>query len=179
MACVATVRGGADPGAAPAGDLKVTLVSNKESYPLNPEQSGAEFRKLLAGNGRKPAASKVDLTLKVTNTSDHDVVFNWGGDDSNLRFTLTGEGAVTAPNMVPMTREFRIGKQVTINPGKSFELPIAALAGGMRGVSELSWFTEAGEYKLSATVTYPVGERQEKLTSEPITIKVTKAEAAK
>jgi hypothetical protein len=181
LACVPLARAADEPVSKPATALTVALISNrdKDVYPLNPDQSGEAFRKSLAGNGKKPPASKVGLALRVTNPTDHDIVLNWGGDDSNISLTLTGEGAVTVADTVPMTREFRTGKATTIGPGKSFDIALDSLSGGLRGVSQLSWFTEVGEYRLSATLTYAVGESQTKVVSDPITIKVTKAEGAK
>jgi hypothetical protein len=160
--------------------LTATLTSNKESYALDPAQTGDAFNaSLKEPRGRKPAASKVDLTFKITNNSDTEKKLNIGGDSSRFEFTLEGPGAVTVENMVMMTREFRMGEEVTIAPGKSHEIKLSSLAGGMRGMTKLSYFTEAGDYKLSATLIANVGETQLKIATDAITIKITKPEEKK
>ena len=163
----------------PAPGLTTTLVSAKDSYPLDPAQSGEAFRKSLAGNGRKPAASKVDLTLRVNNPTDHAITFSYGGDDSNITFNLEGPGATTVQNNVMMTREFRPSEAITLKPGETHAIKIASLAGGLRGVSQMTYFTEPGDYKLSATLTCVVGEVQVKIKTEAIAFKVAVAEEKK
>jgi hypothetical protein len=161
-----------------AGGLTATLTSAKDSYVLNPAQSGEEFRKSLKELDRAPRgappAPAVALSLEIKNPTDQAIVISLGGDESQVTFKLTGEGAVTVANNVAMTMEFRSGTPTTIGPGKSHTIPLTSLAGGSRGIAQMSYFTEAGEYKLSATLTAACGEKQVVVTSEPITIKVVK-----
>ena len=123
-----------------------------------------------------PAPPAVDLTLRITNTTDKDVTISVGGDDSQMQLTLEGPGAVTVNNLVAMTMEFRMGRPVTIAPGKTYEQKITSLAFGMRGISQHAYWTEAGDYTLTATLTYGTGEKQGKVASAPAKLKV---EAAK
>lgn len=159
--------------------LTAKLTSNKESYELDPAQTGDGFKEALKAKGRKPAASKVDLTFTITNNSDAEQKIVIGGDSSRFEFTLEGPGAVTVENMIPMTREYRMGQEVAIAPGKSHEIKLNSLAGGMRGMTKMSYFTEAGDYKLSATLITNVGEKQLKIAADALTIKVTKPEEKK
>jgi hypothetical protein len=164
------------PATKPAA-LVITLIANKDSYPLNPAQSGKAFRDQLAANrGRAPAPSAVDLTLRFTNNTAAPITIPFGGDDSTLHLKLAGEGAVNISNNVPMTMEFRSGKTVTLKPGDSHELKITALAGGARGISEYSYYTEPGAYTLTATFRFstPNSDQLTVLSSEPLKFKVTK-----
>lgn len=146
--------------------LTATLKSNKESYAIDP--------KIAIESKRHPA--KVDLTLTIANNSDKEIKFNLGGDESMLNFTLKGKDAVTFNPDIAMTEEYRAGKPATIAPGKTFDIPITSLAGGQRGMTELSYFADAGDYELSVTFTTNANNANLKLTTDPITIKVVKAE---
>lgn len=156
--------------------LTAALKSMKESYTLDPAQTGDAFKATLKEKGRHPAPSKVDIAFIITNNSDKEITLNLGGDSSRYEFKLEGPGAVTVENMIPMTREFRMGTPVTIAPGKTYEQRFGNLSAGMRGMTQYSYFTEAGDYKLSATLICNNGEKQEKIVADAITIKVTKAE---
>ena len=175
---LATLATAADPQSKPAISLTATLVSNKDSYPLVPAQSGEDFRKTLKNLEKSPKgappASKVDLTLRIDNPTDKPITISLGGDESQVTFNLTGEGAVTVDNMVAMTMEFRSGTPVTIQPGKSHEIPLTSLAGGSRGIGKMSYFTEAGDFKLSATLIAAMGDKQLTITSDAIAIKIVK-----
>jgi hypothetical protein len=163
--------------------LTATLIANQDTYPLERAKSGKLFRdeldqlKNARGGGRLPAPPNVDLTLRITNTTEQNVTITTGGDDSQIGLKLEGPGAVTMENMVAMTMEFRIGKPVTIAPGKSFDIKVTSLAFGMRGISQYAYWTELGEYTMTTTLTYgTMDEKQGKVTSEPVKLKV---EAAK
>jgi hypothetical protein len=155
--------------------LTLAVVSNKDSYPLNPAQSGKEFRDTLTQTrGRAPAPSAVDLTLKFTNPTAAPITFPLGGDESQFHFKLEGPGAVNIPNNIPMTREFRMGKPVTVKPGESYEHKITALAGGMRDMTEYSYFTEPGDYTLTVTFTTTIADQRTTLAADPVKFKVAK-----
>jgi len=138
---------------------------------LDPAQSGKEFRDKIEamrkGAGRPPAPPQVDLVLRLTNTTEKDVTILVGGDDSNVSLKVEGPGAISIMPNMPMTMEFRIGKPVVIPAGKTADIKITSLMNGMRGMTEYNYWTEPGEYKVTATLTYPnpVGEGQTKVSS--------------
>jgi hypothetical protein len=173
--------GAGAPGAGAKNEqgLSAAIVVNKDSYVLNAAQSGKAFRdqmdaaKNARGGSRLPQPPAVDLTFRITNTTDKDVTISVGGDDSQMNLKLEGPGAVTLDNNVAMTMEFRIGKPVTIAPGKTYDVKISSLAFGMRGISKYAYWTEAGDYTITATLTYGLGEKQGTVTSGPAKVKVT------
>jgi hypothetical protein len=176
VSCVLTALGAAAtvPATRPAG-IELTAVLNKETYRLNPAQSGKEFRDRLAQiRGRAPVPSEVDVTLQFTNNSAAPITLPFGGDDSTFHFKLEGEGAVNIPNNVPMTREFRMGQPVTIDPGKTITSRITTLAGGMRGMTEFSYFTEPGEYTLNVSFEYTKDNQRTTIAARPIKFKVVR-----
>jgi hypothetical protein len=160
--------------------LVATLVADKGTYKLDAKQSGKEFREKLQEmggelNAKLPEAPAVEMTLKVTNKSDKEVTISLGGDDSRVDLKLEGEGAVTKESSAPMTMEFRLGKAVKLAPGKSHEIKITSLSFGNRGMSHKAYWTEAGEYSLSATLTYGFGDgEQGKVGSGKVGVKVEK-----
>jgi len=170
------------PVAGPKNELGLTaaIVANKDKYVLNVNQSGKAFRdridaaKNARGMASLPQPPMIDLTLRITNTTAKDVAINVGGDDSQMDLKLEGPGAVSADNNVPMTMEFRIGKPVTIAAGKTADVKITSLAYGMRGISKYAYWTEPGDYTLTATLIYSSGEKQGSVTSGPAQVKVTK-----
>jgi hypothetical protein len=174
------------PASAPAGGMKneqgltATLVVNQASYVLNPAHSGAAFRsqmdELKAGRGRGPlpAPPAVDLTFRIANTTEKPVSIEVGGDNSQMILKLEGPGAVTMDNNVAMTMEFRMGAPVTIAAGKTHDLKIASLAFGVRGISKYAYWTEPGDYTLTASYTYGISEKQGTVTSAPVILKVSK-----
>ncbi len=174
-------------------DLPVTakLVAKKTTYSLDlGGKTGEEFRKLLKDaekGGRLPAAPAVEMALELTNTSEKEIKIWTGGDTVQIDLKLTGPGAVNATPMLAFTTEFRGPVATTLAPGKNLSLPIAKLQYGFRGASNMSYWTEPGEYKLTASyktgiqpapkgTTVRDGFGQVTIAAEPITIKV---EAAK
>ena len=169
----------ADPETKPAPKpaaktFSATLINNKDSYTLNAAQSGDAFRNSLKQQGPKPPASAVDLTLRLSNNTDADITISLGGDGSQIAFKLSGDNAVNADNLIPMTMEFRQGTPITLKPGQAHDIKIKSLAGGARSLGQMSYYTEVGDYKLTATLTCASGEKQLTLVTDPITIKVTK-----
>jgi hypothetical protein len=160
----------------------VAMLHGKDVYTIDAARSGAAYRDSLkaapgqgpAGNAA-PVAPAVDLTLQITNTTDKDITINLGGDDSRIDLKLEGPGAVTIQNNVMMTREFRIGRPVTIVAGKSHEVKITSLSFGLRGISQSAFWTEPGEYTLTATQVYPFDNKQERVESGGMRITVEKA----
>jgi hypothetical protein len=169
------------PGPKNEAGLTATLIATKDTYTLNPAQAGKDFRDNLdalnKGQG-VPKPPAVDLILRVTNTTDADLTISMGGDDSNISLNLTGPnpGPISIAPLLPMTMEFRIGKPMPIAAGKSADIKITSLAAGMRGMSQYTYWTEPGEYTLTATLTYPnaAGDKQLKVISGPAKLTVTK-----
>ncbi len=175
----------AKPEPGPKNDigLTATLIANKDTYTLDPAQSGKQFRDSLDTKpnelrpAKLPAPPKVDLTLRITNTTDKPLTISLGGDDSAIDLVLEGNGSLNKPNNGPMTMEFRMGTPVKIAAGKSHDIPVKSLASGKRGISTYSYWTESGDYTLTATLTYASDDdKQVTVTSGPAKIKV---EAAK
>ena len=152
--------------------------------------TGEEYRKLLKEGekeGKMPAPPKVDLTLEITNTSDKDVKIWSGGDPGVIGLTLAGPGAVNAKPQLAFTTDFRAPTPTTLAPGKSLVISLTKLSSGFRGISALNYWTEPGEYKLTATYTTAIqpppkgamvtdGFGRVTLSAEPVVLKV---EAAK
>lgn len=164
------------------------LIANKGTYKLDldgmtPEQFRAALKEAET-TGKYPKAPAVDLTLELTNTSDKEVQIWQSGDPVQLRLELKGAGAVSAKPRRAFTREFRIPRAVTLAPGKKHTLAIKSLQSGFRGVSELAYWTEGGDYTLIAHFQTgispaPAGSKEAgdgfgraTLTSEPVKIKV-------
>src|SRR5262249_47293082 len=133
---------------------------------------------------RYPEPPAVNLVLEITNRSHKDVEFWFGGDPVQVNLELKGPGAVSvAPNII-MTREFRIPKPMALAPGQTYKVPVKQLRYGLRGVTGQAYWTEPGEYTLTATFSTglkppPKGVKAEEdgfagvlLTSEPVKIKV-------
>src|SRR5437879_4577423 len=139
-------------------DLPVTakLVAKTTSYSLDlGGKSGDEFRKLLKDAekaGKVPASPKVDLVLQLKNTSDKDVKIWTSGDPVQLNLDLQGKGAVSVTARQAFTQEFRSPTAITIPAGKTHEIPIASLTYGFRGLAMQAYWTEPGDYMLSASL---------------------------
>ena len=173
------VEGTKAPAVAPK-TLAATLIANKKTYALDPAQSGAAFRDLLKNlrtTGKAaPAAPTVDFTLRITNHSGSAQTFSIGGDESQLDLKLEGTGAVTIDNLVAMTMEFRMGTPVTLEPGKTYDIPVTRLAFGTRGIARMAYLTEAGDYTLTVTLVTTQNEKQVRLTSDTVAFTVRAAD---
>jgi hypothetical protein len=149
--------GKTDPPGAP---LELRLISKKASYPLDLGGQTAEaFRKQLREaetSGKVPPPPAVQLVLELRNTSDKDIQVQLGGDNSVLLLNLKGPGAVSIEPRRAFTREFRIGRPVTIAPGKSTTIPVNSLSYGFRMQAKQAYWVEPGEYTLSASYRLPV-----------------------
>lgn len=162
--------------------LSAMLVVNKDTYTLDASQSGKNFRDkidaLRKTPGRPPAAPTVDLVLRLTNTTDKDLTISVGGDDSRINLKLEGPGAIAINPNVPMTMEFRIGKSLAIPAGKTADIKVTSLMNGMRGMTEYNYWTEPGDYTITASLTYPnaKGDKQIKVDSAPAKVTVKKGE---
>jgi hypothetical protein len=188
LAPVLAARGDEKKEPQPA-NLPVTakLVAKKTTYQLDlGGKTGDEFRKMLKDaekSGRTPPAPAVDLVLELTNTSDKDVMVWIGGDPTQIILNLKGPSAVSVSPLRPFTTEFRAPRPVTLGPGKTTSLPIASLSYGFRGQASQAYWTEPGEYTLTASFTTgispaPPGTKEEAgfgkvtLTAAPVQLKV-------
>jgi hypothetical protein len=121
-------------------------------------KTAEEFKKAIAADA-VPPAPKVDLKLVLKNTGKEDVQVWTSGDPVVVQFKLTGKGAKTITPRKAFTQEFRLPKAVKVAAGKTVELPVKSLAAGFRGASEYSYWTQAGEYELVATITTAVSPK--------------------
>ena len=191
LAGLAPLAGRADKEPPISLELPVTtkLVAKKTTYTLDlGGKTGAEYRELLKEKGgRLPAPPAVELVLEITNASDKDIKIWDRGDPVQLALKLTGAGAVNATPPLAFTTDFRGPSSVTLGPGKTLSIPVTKLQYGFRGLAQMSYWTEPGEYKLSASYTTAIqpppkgsklrdGFGMVNIVSEAITLKV---EAAK
>ncbi len=136
--------------------IKARLVAKNDTYKIDLDgKTGEEFRRLLADAekaGKAPPAPVVDLVLELTNTSDQEVKFWTEGDPVEIQLDLKGpeHGAVTIAPKMAFTTDFRIPKAMSLAPGKTYEIPIKSLQHGFRGISKSSYWTEPGDYALTA-----------------------------
>jgi hypothetical protein len=178
--------GTTDPKGVP---LELRLQAKTAKYTLDlGGLKGDEFRKMLKEakkTGKVPPPPAVDLTLELRNTGKKDLVIHVEGDANTVTLHLKGPGAVSAEPLLAFTADFRVPKTITLPAGKRFAFPaIKSLSHGFRGQSLKSYWTEAGDYTLSASYTTAVspapkgakkaeeGFGQVTVTSAPVKIKV-------
>jgi hypothetical protein len=177
-----------EPKKADDGPVTAKLVAKTTTYTLDlGDKKADEFKQTLKDaekGGKWPKPPEVSLSLELTNTTNKDVTVWVGGDATRLELDLKGPGAVSIAPNVPMTREFRGPKPVTIEAGKSTSIEIKSLSYGMRNGSKSAYWTEPGDYTLGASFTTGVspapkgsadagdGFGKVTLTAEPIKIKV-------
>jgi hypothetical protein len=135
--------------------VEVRLIANKTSYKLDlGGKTAAEFKELLAKAGKSggilPTPPAVDLQFEVVNTSDKAIQIWHKGDPVRLVLDVTGPDAMRVHSNRPMTLEFRLPVPMTLEPGKSLQIPITSLTFGHRGVSEMAYWMKAGEYSIVA-----------------------------
>jgi hypothetical protein len=133
-----------------------------------------EMRRLgaIVEHGRN-AKQGVNLTLKLTNTSDKAITFNYGEDTSNNAIEVSGPGAVNLSFNGPMTLDYRQGKRVTIAPGESAGFVISELHYGKRNSSR--WLvTEPGTYTASVTFTTHIKRKKITATTGKVSFKVVR-----
>lgn len=184
-ACSLAVRADEAKPDAPKVPLELKLTAKKDTYTLDlGGKTPAEFRKLLDTDGRPPATPAVELELEVKNVGDKEVKVLFGGDPVQVVLDLKGRGAETRKPQLAFTREFRIPMEVALAAGKSKTIAITNLTSGFRNASIFSYWTEPGEYTLTATYVTGVSPKpkdakdafdgfgQVKLTSNTIKIKV-------
>jgi hypothetical protein len=136
---------GQEPASMP---LEAKLTSEKDSYPLNLDgKTPEEFAKYFRGD-KLPPSPKVDLVLTLRNAGTKPLAIN---PDFLVGLYLIGDGAVNHP-WEPYQTVFQLGdepKKVTLEPGKTYQIPIRSLA---RDHSRQSYWLLPGEYTLHAGV---------------------------
>jgi len=176
----------ADPPTTPL-ELRIT---GQPTYTLDIGRlSGAAYRSKIERavsvvGGRPIAPPDVELVVEMRNTSDAPVRVWVKGDDVVLDLALTGAGAVNVEPQVFFTAEYRMPQAIDLRPGEVYPIPVKELGSGFRGVSRCSYWTEPGEYTLTAvlrTGVRPAPRGSEEgddgfglvtLTSAPLRIKV-------
>jgi len=147
-----------------AGGLELKVAAKEKSYTLDTGgktkedykkdlEKIAEEQKKKKGDfgGNLPKSPSVDLVVSVVNTGKEDVTVYVGGDSNLLLFTLKGPGALTLEGQRAFTADFRGSKGIKLEAGKSYDIPVKVLMDGFRGAGRNLYWTDAGEYTLSAT----------------------------
>ncbi len=168
-----------------SGPVVLRVVSKKDKYVFDGSgKTAKEFKAELEdlakrqANGERidpPKRIPVDLVLQLENTSKENVTVYVNGTANIYTLDLTGGGGVVClENTVIMPNYIRQPTAVSIEPGKSHEIPIGSLADGRRENARLIYWTGPGEYKLAAKFILldQKGGKLGELKSEPIKINV-------
>lgn len=142
----------------PVSPLEARLVANGALYQLSARHRGDTFRRWLAdpnNHGQLPPSPHVDLVLELENTGARPTNVVLGSDAGRIMLELVGPGAVSIKPRQAFTREYRHGKVHSIAAGESFRIPIHRLQYGFRGREFRAYWTEPGEYTLTATFDSP------------------------
>ncbi len=143
--------------------------------------SPAEFRReLLAGarTGRPASPPSVSLELEVRNTGEREKTLWVGGGE--LELDLRGPGVLRVPAPDKLPQSFMAEEKLTLKPGERRALPVTRLAAGARGRVNYLYWTEPGEYTLTARLrtavsTGPEGAAPVTLSSPPVAVRVEAA----
>lgn len=172
----------------PAGvPLELKLTAVKATYPLELGGLTPEaFRKKLKETektGRFPPAAKVEFTAELRNTGDKAISVKVAGDNAKVFLEVKGKNAFNYDMKRFFTADFRDAPFVELAAGKSTTIKIASLMYGFRNMSHVSYWTEAGEYTVTArleTRVMPKPEGSEdggvKVFSNSVKVKVTAEE---
>jgi hypothetical protein len=167
--------------------VKATLVAKTTTYKLDlGGKTAEEFKKELKEaekSGKVPNPPAVEITLELKNTSDKDVQVWVGGDPFVIELNLQGPGAVSIKPQLAFPTIFIAPKPVKIEAGKTHSIPVTSLKYGFRNAAQMAYWTEPGDYTLTANVKTgispaPKGTKESDgfgvvtLTTEPLKIKV-------
>jgi hypothetical protein len=148
----------------PDPSLVVKLILKKDTYTLDPAQSGPEFvrklKELEKGVEMPPPPPAVDMSLELTNVGKDPVTIPLRGDETSLDLKLEGPGAVTVPYVRMLPRAMGQGTPTIIEPGKSLAITISRLQSGSRSESMACYWTAPGTYTLTASYTTPLTVRR-------------------
>jgi dipeptidyl aminopeptidase/acylaminoacyl peptidase len=130
----------------PSVPLEATLKSLKETYTLDLNgKTPEEFAKQVQG-WPLPPSPKVDLVLTLRNKGTKALTFD---RDVLLSLHLTGQGAMNHPMFSYQTEgRGEEPKKVTLEPGKTYDIPVQSLD---RGYGEQSYWLLQCEYMLHAS----------------------------
>ena len=166
-------------------ELKVILKTDTIVWDAD-EKARKEFKTTLEDAQKKmlkkppenvklPALPVFEATLQITNTSKKEVTMQVEGDANKLTLDLKGPGVIALSPLRAFTANFNLGRAVTLKSGEKFEIPIQKLGDGFRRASRDIYWTDLGEYTLTAS--YIIGggdgEKESVLTSEPVKFKVS------
>lgn len=135
--------------------LQLVLKSGKKDYALDlggktAQQFLAELEAGLKKGGRLPEPPAIELEIEVKNTGKERIDFWAGGDPVAIELEVKGPGAKTVQAPLAFTTEFRMPKFMSLEPGKSHQFKLTKLTSGFRGASIWHYWTEPGEYTLTA-----------------------------
>jgi hypothetical protein len=121
-----------------------------------------------------PPAPKVDLVLRIVNGTRKPMDVWLGGDMNVVTLELKGPGVKALNFMGAFTTELRLARKFTLEAGKHHDIPLERLSDGLRGMARSVYWTEPGEYTLSATYQLSSGpeEKGKLLKSNTIKLKV-------
>ena len=121
-----------------------------------------------------PAAPAIDLSLEIKNISMEEITIYVGGNPCFHTFEIKGPGVVELNPRLIRAAIFAFPRAIKLAAGKSYELPIHKLADGSHGDSRWIYWTETGEYTLTASYKLggPNGAPGPVLKSEPVTFKI-------
>jgi hypothetical protein len=97
-----------------------------------------------------PVPPIVNMGLELRNTSDQEIRIRIGAPESELQIVLEGPGVKTLPARDGLGEAFLTVPDVTLAAGQSHILPIRRLVFGKRGAVEYAYWTQPGEYTLTA-----------------------------
>jgi hypothetical protein len=136
--------------------VTATLVAKTTTYKLDlGGMTADEYRKMLKDaeiSGKVPPPPAIEMTLELKNNTDEDVQVWISGSPVVLDLHLKGDGAVSLKPRVAFPAIFILPKPVTIAPGKTHSIPVTSLKYGFRGASNMAYWTEPGDYTLSASL---------------------------
>jgi hypothetical protein len=155
-------------------EVKLTLKQTKFKLDLTADELKKQLKE-AAKTGRYPKPPVFEITLEVRNRSQKEVQVWHKGDPVQVTFELKGPGAVTAKPLLAFTSDFRVPEATKLEPGKSLTMPLKGLIGGFRNASEYTYWTEPGEYTLTAKLKTGLSPAPEGLKAEeggfaPLTI---------
>src|SRR5262249_54721326 len=137
----------------PGVPLELRLTSKKDTYTLDRGGlTAAEYINQIKKTSESAVfpPPAVDVTVELRNTGNKDLTFWSDGDPVIITLELKGKGALNVVPKIPITLEFRMPKALTLAPGKSHTYTFSSLLSGMRRTTHASYWTEAGEYTLTA-----------------------------
>lgn len=135
--------------------IELKIVADAATWELNsrgdPPFKFQENIRKGEKSGQLVSATSVELELEIKNKSNHSIRIWVDGDDTLLTFDLKGPGAMTAQARPSALGRAISPRSVTIQPGRSYRIPLTSLSDGLRLTSRHLYITEIGDYRLSAT----------------------------